>query len=196
MKSFKNFLGSFFQHFAKKREPDANTNHNHQDPFQGETNTINYQLNEETMAKKTVITRVLDVETSDAIVEFPQNRTLLAEQLTDEAPVKPEIVKGLKTMDDIFNYYKPKVKLDFEGPDGQSKNETLHFNDLRDFEKDGLIKNSEFLKDIGLKRESYQKIEKQLRTNKLLRDAIADPEARVALIRSMQALLKELQNAD
>ncbi len=166
-----------------------------------ETEKDDYESNKSTkisigMAKKTVITKVLDVETSDAIVEFPQNRTLIAEQLTDEAPVKPEIVKGLRTMDDIFNYYKPNVKVEFEDPDGQTKKETLHFDNLRDFEKEGLIKNSEFLKELGLNRESYMKIEKQLRTNKVLRDAISDPESRIALIKSLQALLKELKDAE
>jgi hypothetical protein len=164
-------------------------------------NSDEYEFNKSTkisigMAKKTVITKVLDVETSDAIIEFPQNRTLLAEQLTDEAPVKPEIVKGLRTMDDIFNHYKPNIKTEFEDPDGQTRKENLHFSNLRDFEKDGLMKNSAFLKELGLKRDSYTKIEKQLRTNKVLRDAISNPESKIALIKSLQALLKELKDAE
>jgi hypothetical protein len=148
------------------------------------------------MAKKTVITRVLDVETSDAIVEFPQNRTLLAEQLTDEAPVKPEIVKDLRTMEDIFDYFKPNVKLEFEDPDGQTKKENLLFSNLRDFDKEGLMKNSAFLNDLGLQRESYLKIEKQLRTNKVLRDAVSNPMAKTAVIQALQAILKELKDAE
>jgi hypothetical protein len=147
------------------------------------------------MAKKTVITRVLEVETSDAIIEFPQNRTLLVEQLTDEAPAKAEVVKGLRTMEDVFRHYKPNVKLEFEDPTGQSKKETLQFNELRDFEKDGLMKNSEFLKDLGSEKENYLKIEKQLRANKVLREAISDADSKASLISSLQALLKEIQEA-
>ena len=37
------------------------------------------------MARKTVITKVLDVDAQDGIIEFPQNRTLYADQFTDEA---------------------------------------------------------------------------------------------------------------
>ena len=37
-----------------------------------------------TMARKTVITKVLPVNTSEAIIEFPQNRTLIVEQLTGQ----------------------------------------------------------------------------------------------------------------
>jgi hypothetical protein len=155
----------------------------------------NNNENELGMAKKTVITRVLEVETSDAIVEFPQNRTLLVEQLTEEPPAKAEIVKGLRTMEDVFKHYKPSVKLEFEDASGQSKKETVHFNEVRDFEKDGLMKNSEFLKGLGAEKENYLKIEKQLRANKVLREAISDSESKASLINSLQALLKELQDA-
>jgi hypothetical protein len=196
-------LKKFFNALSKrlKVHEEEDFNESEKEINDEKQNYQEYETNQSTkiligMAKKTVITRVLDVETSDAIVEFPQNRTLLAEQLTDEAPVKPEIVKGLRTMDDIFNHYKPNVKVEFEDPDGQSKKENLHFDNLRDFEKEGLIKNSEFLKELGLKRESYMKIEKQLRTNKVLREAISDPESKIALIKSLQALLKELKDAE
>lgn len=144
------------------------------------------------MAKKTVITRVLEVETSEAIVEFPQNRALLVEQLTDDPPARAKIVKDLRTMEDVFNYFQPKVNVEFEDLLGQTKKETLSFNEPRDFELAGLMKKSEFLKELGLLKESYEKIEKQLRTNKVLRDALSDPDTRNALIKSMQALLKEL----
>ena len=39
--------------------------------------------------KKTVISKVLDAEVVDGIIEFPQNKTLYVEQFTDMAPVKP-----------------------------------------------------------------------------------------------------------
>lgn len=201
MNIFKNFFKALSRQLKKYDESNDIERVNIGNKEDKQINNDENEINQSTktligMAKKTVITRVLDVETSDAIVEFPQNRTLIAEQLTDEAPVKPEIVKGLRTMDDIFNHYKPNVKVEFEDPDGQSKKEDLHFGNLRDFEKDGLMKSSEFLKELGLKRESYVKIEKQLRTNKVLRDAISDPESRVALIKSLQALLKELKDAE
>lgn len=38
------------------------------------------------MARKTVITKVLDANAEDGIIEFPQNKTLYADQFTDEAP--------------------------------------------------------------------------------------------------------------
>ena len=44
----------------------------------------------ETMARKTVITKVLEVNAQDGIIEFPQNRTLYADQFTDAPPVTDE----------------------------------------------------------------------------------------------------------
>ncbi len=61
------------------------------------------------MAKKTVITEVQDVEVMESVLEFPQNRAFLTEQLTAEDPSKPEIVNGLKTVDDVFEHYKAKT---------------------------------------------------------------------------------------
>lgn len=148
-----------------------------------------------TMAKKTVITRVMEVEANESIIEFPQNRSLLIEQLTSDPPPKAEIIKGLRNMDDVFNHFKPSVKMDFEGMQGESRKETLDFREMRDFELDGLMKNADFLKELGLLKESYAQIDKQLRTNKVLREALANPDSRAALIKSLQALLKELKDA-
>jgi hypothetical protein len=155
----------------------------------------NYFSKTNSMAKKTVITRVLEVETSEAIVEFPQNRALVVEQLTDDPPAKAEIIKNLRTMEDVFVHFKPNVNVEFEDLQGQTKKENLSFNELRDFELEGMIKKSDFLKELGLLKDSYEKIEKQLRTNKVLRDAVSDSESRNALIQSMQALLKELKDS-
>ncbi len=42
-------------------------------------------------------------DASEAFVEIPQNRTLFIEKLTNEAPVKPQMTEGLKTVDEVFN---------------------------------------------------------------------------------------------
>jgi len=146
------------------------------------------------MAKKTVITRVMDVESNESIIEFPQNRALLVEQLTSTPPPKADIVSGLRTMDDVFAHFKPSAKIEFEDVDGQTKKETLQFREIRDFDKDRLKKNAGFLKQLDLLKENYEKMEHQLKTNKVLRDAVSNPESRKALIMSMQSLLKELQD--
>lgn len=156
-------------------------------------NNNNFKTN--FMIRRSVITEVVAVETSESIIEFPQNRTLLVEQLTDEPPASAEIVKDIRTMNDVFNHFHPNVKVEFEDTMGQTKKETLSFDELRDFEMEGLMKKSEFLGELALLKDSYAKIEKQLRANNTLRNAISDAESRTALIQSMQALLKELKDS-
>ena len=145
------------------------------------------------MAKKTVITQVQDVEVNESIIEFPQNRALITEQLTYNEPPKPEIVRGLKTVDEVFEHYKPKVDVEFQNSEGGTKKEALSFNNLADFSVKGLTAQSEFLQELDMQKNEYQKIIKQLKTNKQLRQVISDIESKKALLNSILALLKELE---
>ena len=134
-------------------------------------------------------------DANEAFAEIPQNRTLLCEKLTGDAPIKPEIVKGLQTIDDVFEHYKPKVKVDFEDRDGVGKQETLSFSSLSDFGIKGITAQSEFLRDLNIEKEQYQKIIKQLKSNKLLRKTLENPETKADLLGVMYALIKELEEA-
>jgi len=145
------------------------------------------------MAKKTVITQVQDVEVNESVIEFPQNRTFLTEQLTYEEPSKPEIVRNLKSVDDVFEHYKPKVDVEFQNREGASKKETLTFKTLADFGVKGLTAQSAFLQELDIQKEEYQKIIKQMKSNKQLRQAISDLETKQALLNTILALLKELE---
>ena len=145
------------------------------------------------MARKTVITQVQEVEVNESILEFPQNRALLTEQLTYNDPSKPEIVRGMKTVEEVFEQFKPKVDVDFQNSEGGSKKETLAFKTLADFGVKGLTAQSAFLQELDIQKAEYQKIIKQLKTNKQLRQAITDVESKKALLNSILALLKELE---
>src|SRR5690606_40760867 len=105
-------------------------------------------------------------DANEAIQEIPKNRTLLVEKLTDSQPIKPEVVKGLKTIEDVFEHFKPEIDVDFEDEDGVSKKETLSFKHLGDFGSKGITKQSKFLKDLNTEKDQYIKIIKQLKTNK------------------------------
>ncbi len=135
---------------------------------------------------------VQETEAFEAFADIPQNRVLLAEKLTADAPVKPAIVYGLTNVEQVFEHFKPKVEMDFETEEGSTKKETLHFNGLSDFGVKGITAQSSFLGDLNLKKEQYQKIIKQLKTNKLLKQVLGNPETKQALITSLNALIKEL----
>ncbi len=146
------------------------------------------------MAKKTIIAKVLDVEAQDGIIEFPQNRTLYVEQLTDKAPIKPDGVFEPETLEEVFDHYKPEKKnVEMLDQNGKSVKENFQFGSLKDFDDKGLIEQSEFLKNQKSMIESYNLIEQQLLRNKLLRKAFEDEDARKNLVTALQALLSELQ---
>jgi hypothetical protein len=133
------------------------------------------------------------LDANEAIVEIPQNRTLFAQKLTADDPVKPELVEGLNTVEKIFEHYKPEVKADFEDANGTVKMETLKFKNLGDFGTKGITAQSSFLSGLETEKDQYQKIVKQLRTNKILKAALADPDARKTLYDIINVLIKELE---
>lgn len=134
-------------------------------------------------------------DANEAFADIPLNRTLLCEKLTEDAPIKPKIVGGLQTIDDVFEHYKPKVALEFEDSDGGKKDETLTFKGLSDFGIKGITAQSDFMQSLSIEKEQYQKIIKQLKGNQLLRKTLENPETKADLLAVMYALIKELEEA-
>ena len=84
--------------------------------------------------------------------------------------------------------------MEFEDLQGQTKKEDLNFRELKDFDPKSLVQKSEFLKGLDSQKDIYAGIDKQLKKNKVLREALwANPESRQALITALQAMAKELQ---
>lgn len=131
----------------------------------------------------------------EAFADIPQNRVLLAEKLTQDPPVKPEIVEGLTSIEDVFAHFKPKVDMTFETEDGAMRRETLHFKELSDFGVKGITAQSEYLSDVHLKQLQYQKIIRQLKSNKLLKQALTGKESKDHLINALKSLIQELETA-
>ncbi len=135
------------------------------------------------------------LDASEAFADIPQNRTLMAEKLTKDAPMKPQIVHGLQTIDQVFANYKPAIDVDFEDADGLTKKETLSFANLGDFGSKGITEQSTFLKDNANQKDEYLKIIKQLKSNKILKAALTDPDAKQALLDSINGMIAELKNS-
>ena len=183
---------NFFHIFTGQSKNRNKSQKNNQSKIQ----TNNSQTkNRVKMAKKTIITEVQDVEVGESILEFPQNRTLMVEKLTQDDPTRPDIAKGLKTMDDVFDHFKPKTEVEFQDMEGVPKKETLNFNTVGDFGMKGITAQSSFLQGLQIQQDEYRKIIKQLKSNKQLRNAISDGETKQALLNSIHALLKELEDA-
>ncbi len=132
-------------------------------------------------------------DASEAFADIPQNRTLMAEKLTKDAPVKPEIVHDLQTIEQVFAHFKPNIDLDFEDADGVTRKENLSFSNLGDFGTKGITAQSEFLQDNASQKEEYYKIIKQLKSNKILKTALSDPEAKASLLDALASMMEELR---
>ena len=151
------------------------------------------------MARKTVISKVLDVEAQDGVIEFPQNRALYADQFTDEAPQSDEDRDGFKArgMKDAFEHYQPSKKgVTMETEEGGAVYEDFDFKQIKDFEDEQLIAQSDLLGAAKGKIDAYNSVIRQLEKNKTLRNTLKDEAARGNLKNALKALLAELDEAE
>lgn len=138
----------------------------------------------------------VNVDANESIADIPSNRTLLVQKLTDEAPVSPETVYGLQTVEDVFEHFSPSVNVEMQDDNGEDVLETMRFKNLGDFNADKLKENSNFLSKLDVEKEQNIKIARQLSSNKALLKALANPETRQAILDLLQSSLDEVNNAD
>ncbi|GAB2530502.1 hypothetical protein [Spirosoma aerophilum] len=135
--------------------------------------------------------RKLDV--NESIVDIPQNRTLLIEKLTADPALRPEIVEGLKTVGDVFDHFQPQQDIEFETEEGSPISETLRFRALGDFGRKGVIAQSVYLQELNMTYEDLQRYVKQLKSNKILKTVLENPEAKAAYMSAIEAMIRELE---
>jgi predicted component of type VI protein secretion system len=135
-------------------------------------------------------------EGQESILDIPQNKTLIAQKLTPNTPVRPEIVTGLQNMDEVFEHFDPRVNVAFQDDKGNVVREELAFKNVGDFSINGLVAQSPFLQDLKTKSEQYQKMIKQLKTNKVLKLALQDPDAKKSVIAALEGLIQEIEQTE
>lgn len=133
-------------------------------------------------------------DASEAFADLPQNKTLMIEKLTNDDPVKPDIVKGITNVEGVFEHFKPNVDVEFEGEDGAEVKENLSFANLGDYGAKGLTRQSEFLQGLNLKQTEMNRMVKQLRSNKILISAMQTPEAKAAFVEVLKGLVAEIED--
>ena len=135
------------------------------------------------------------IDANEAIAEIPSNRTLLVQKLTEEAPLQPETIYGLETLEDVFERFQPSVELEFQDQEGNEIPEKIDFKGLSDFSAKKLKENSPFLSQLNIEREQYLKISRLLSSKKALLKSLSDEEARAEMIQVLEASLVELEDA-
>lgn len=133
------------------------------------------------------------VDTSEAFGEIAPNKTLFIQKLTDNEPLRPEKVEGLKTVEDVFEHYKPNVNVSLDKQDGSTVSENLKFETLGDFGVKKLVQQSTYLRKLNIEREMYLNIIKQLKTNKTLKTTLDNEETRAAFVSALKNFVKELE---
>lgn len=164
-----------------------------------EKETYKYNPITQNMAKKTVITKVLDANAQDGVIEFPQNRTLYVDQFTDNAPNTDEEREGFKpkNLNEVFEHYQPsKEGIALETEEGGSVYEDFEFHQIKDFEDEQLIEQSALLSEKKAKIDAYNAIVRQLQKNKPLRSALKDTASRTDLLNVLKSLLAEIEAAE
>jgi len=134
------------------------------------------------------------VDANEAISDIPANKTLLIQKLTTEAPVKPEAIYDLQTVEDVFNKFAPKIDIEFQDENGADIKETIHFKDLGDFTPKSIKENSAFLSKLNIEHEQNTKTARQLSSNRALKKALENPETRTAVLELLENSLKEIEN--
>ncbi|MDR2148870.1 MAG: hypothetical protein LBE91_20715 [Tannerella sp.] len=136
------------------------------------------------------------IDASEAIADIPHNRTLLVEKLTADDPIHPEKVEKLETIEAVFGHYKPNIDVVFEDEEGQEVIENFRFKTVADFLIKNMTKSSPFLNGLDNQKAFYNKMLKQLRTNKIMQRALQNADAREAFVEVLQALLAEMEEND
>lgn len=124
-------------------------------------------------------------------LEFPQNRTLYADQFTERNHNHEEF--HAVSLESVFTHFKPSKSIELHNENGELVEETLSFNDIEDFEDAQLIEQCELLRTDHRKIEAYNRIIRQLERNKVLRQALDDATTRKCWKDFLETTLAELE---
>lgn len=134
------------------------------------------------------------VDANEAIQEIQENKTLIVSKLTEQDPINPEIITGLRTVEEVFKYFKPSIAVDQETAEGTMVKEDFKFATLADFTPKSITNQSPFLKNLHLQQEQYNKIVRQLKANKVLKSMLDDEQSRKAFVAALKAVALELES--
>jgi hypothetical protein len=132
----------------------------------------------------------------EAIKDLQENRTMIVQKLTQNPPSKPAVIDNLKSIDDVFDHFKPSAEVKFKDKEGSNVSEELSFNSLADFGLKGLTEKSNFLRDVKMQSDAYQQILRELKGNNRLKKAIADEGGKSALIKALMAVIREIEESE
>ncbi|QHV96081.1 MULTISPECIES: hypothetical protein [Spirosoma] len=138
---------------------------------------------------------IIPEETSEAIKFLQENKTAMVGKFTADS-MSQAPVEGVQKLQDAFDTFQPEVDVTHETEDGEEVNETLFFQNLTAFSKQGIIDQSAFLQALQSQEDNYQSLIKRLMSNKAFQKLLADPQAKQAFIDALNVMANELDDAD
>lgn len=131
-------------------------------------------------------------EIPPSLSPISQNKTLYIGKFNDEMMQEPDAVEGLESVADVLERYKPEATVTLEGLDGMQSNETFEFRRMGDFTQEGLVEQSPMLRELTAQMRNLQKLDRHLRSNKLLQMALQNPQAKSIVLDMIQQMINEL----
>ena len=123
------------------------------------------------------------------------NKTLYVAKLSDEYSPAPEAVPGLESVEDVMESFKPEVGVTLYDEQGAPNYETFQFRQMGDFSREGLVDQSDLMRDLNRKIMDLKKMDMQFKSNKLLQNALLNPQAKLVVLEMIQQMLDEIEQA-
>ena len=140
-----------------------------------------------------------DEETMGKVNAISQNKTLYIGQFTDTV-AEPELFQEANTLKHVFEKFKPKKEVEFQTENGDYVEETLSFNEMKDFEVNNgtgqLVSNSSFLTSVKSNVDANAKMRKNIEQNRRLRDILGNTQSKEELRNVLQNLLDEIESSN
>lgn len=94
-----------------------------------------------------------------------------------------------------MEHFKPEVGVTLYDEEGAPNYETFQFRKMGDFAREGLVEQSDLMRELDAKMNDLRKIDMHLRSNKLLQNALLNPQAKQVVLDMLQQMIDEIEQA-
>ena len=104
-----------------------------------------------------------------------------------------EVVIGLTSIDEVFAHFQPEIDIEFADAEGAPVEENFRFHNVGDFSVKKMTEQSPFLSGLNAEKQFADRMEKSLRSNKVLQRVLENPATRKAFVNTLSIMLDELK---
>ena len=138
------------------------------------------------MANMPRITDVLPPVLKDNVRAMDLSNTVIVGQFGENR--ENELVP-VKTMKEAFQTFEPSTEITVENTEGDQVNEVLRFKELKDFEAERVVSQSDALTDLSVSVDVYGHLKANLGKSPKWKKVFEDPEMRQGLVELLDQLL-------